>query len=1219
MQLQIPTQVSTTSTAKPRGISLLSHLVVYALLISIPMLIFSARMVNHYSKAEREATELHARWYARDLSKSIEHELRRVADQLNTLSQSRSLLGGDLESLYRRAAHAAEIFKGSMIVRDARGQQLLNTRVAWGTTLPLSALPQGALDDLAVGNTHISDLYIGAVKRQPVVTVTIPIMEDKRLTHSISLSLDPATLLTGLGIPLPPPGWVARVADRQGLIIASTQNQIASMGQPASPISPETMRNPGNDATWGDDQLTTPEGEHVLRAYHRSPLSGWTATVMMPFAQLEKPFEQRWQALASFGATSLAISALLAFVLANQLVRQFNLIAQRASSLMTGNFPIGKRSSVREVNGVIHSLTTAETELSSRDNALRESEAQLRAVFGGSPVGMFRSDLNKNFTYANPRLCEFANTSLERMLGRNWMANLDRPARVQILRVWDSAMIEGKSFETEFQSTSVKRGLGILHGHIYAMPEYNADGRLIGYIGTVSDITQRKHAEAARDAQRDRFKQMLLATPDVVYVHEVGRPEVGFLNRDLGQALGLPGRDGSEISFAEIDQMIHPEDREKVKRHREATRIARDGEVCQVEVRLHTPNAEKSMIYLLVRSVAFTRSEVGAVHQVLGVVTDITARKQAEARVTEEVERFKHMTHASPDLIYLYDRQAHMVTDLSRSLREVLGYPSNGSVARGADDMYEFIFPEDLDAAHDHIRSLRAASDGVVYSHESRFKGPDGGTRWLHNRSVVFSRHDDGRVHQLVCFTTDITDRKLVNEALARSNAELEAQVGVEVKRREQAQRELARAQNLEAIGRLTGGVAHDFNNVLTVVMGSLQLFKKRNKDTVPLSLINDALDGAETGRRLTQQLLSFAKRQRLDPITINLGDHLGGVVRWIETTLHESIEVRTNFDPEVGAIKVDETGLDSAVINLIMNAQDAMDDSGVLFVEAGNIHLAEADGEDSGPGDYIYLSISDTGSGIDPEIARHIFEPFFTTKHGVSSGGNDRHAETSASGSDRLQRHGSGLGLSSVYGFVKQSKGRIELRSVPGQGSCFTLYFPRVADTVRSLAGLPDETEDVIHGGGATVLVVEDMPNVRKLMIELLQSLRYRTLEAETGQMARDMIQAARATGSPKIDAVLSDVVMPGGVSGPDLAHWIEDHAPDIAVVLMTGYDDGLQASECPDAGSAARRPITRITKPSTPRQISIALHEARVACAALQPPDRRQDTRQQTLVPAK
>ena len=150
----------------------------------------------------------------------------------------------------------------------------------------------------------------------------------------------------------------------------------------------------------------------------------------------------------------------------------------------------------------------------------------------------------------------------------------------------------------------------------------------------------------------------------------------------------------------------------------------------------------------------------------------------------------------------------------------------------------------------------------------------------------------------MLCVTTDITERKLANEALARSNAELEAQVGVEVERREQAQRELARAQNLEAIGRLTGGVAHDFNNVLTVVMGSLQLFKKRHKEAVPLSLINDALDGAETGRRLTQQLLSFARRQRLDPIAINLGDHLGGVVRWIETTLHESIEVRTNFHP---------------------------------------------------------------------------------------------------------------------------------------------------------------------------------------------------------------------------------------------------------------------------------------------------------------------------------
>ena len=386
----------------------------------------------------------------------------------------------------------------------------------------------------------------------------------------------------------------------------------------------------------------------------------------------------------------------------------------------------------------------------------------------------------------------------------------------------------------------------------------------------------------------------------------------------------------------------------------------------------------------------------------------------------------------------------------------------------------------------------------------------------------------------------------------------------------------------------------------------------------VPLSLIDDALDGAETGRRLTQQLLSFAKRQRLDPVSINLRDHLGGVVRWIETTLHESIEVRTNFDPAIGSIKVDETGLDSAVINLIMNAQDAMGDAGTLFVEAGNIYLAEADGEDSGPGEYVYLSISDTGSGVAPEIAQRIFEPFFTTKGHLEPNANNDAGVLEDREAESRSNHGSGLGLSSVYGFVKQSRGRIELRSVPGQGSCFTLYFPRIESPAVLPIHMPDENEDVIPGAGATVLVVEDMANVRKLMVETLESIGYLTLEAKTGVAARDILTSAIAADSPRIDAVLSDVVMPGGVSGPDLAHWIEDHAPGIAVVLMTGYDDGQQASECADASAGlSRRPIKRIGKPSTPRQISMALHEARVACAALQrdPPGARREA----LVPAK
>ena len=1161
------------NTQKARGLSLRKQFILYGLSIVLPVLAFGAWAVSNYSRAEREATEQTALWHARDLSKSIEHELRRVADQLATLSGSRALAEGDYERLYRRSAHVAQIFNATMVVRDGTGQQVLNTAVPWGTQLPTSNMLQDGRDDLAAGKTHISNLYVGAVKKRPIVTVSVPIIENGLLTHSISMSLEPENLLKGLGISLPPDGWIAGIADRNKVIIASTHNHQKLIGKPATASVGSGVKSPLHGLT----EISTPTGKRVLRAHHRLDLSGWTAAVMLPIEKLEGPFAIRWQTLAAAGAMLLVFASTLAAIMANSLIRQFRGLADQASALVMGA-PITKRPSrLKEANEVIHSLQAASQQLNARNAAVRDNEAQLRAVLDGVPIGMFRSDLDKNAIYANTRLCDMANTTMEEMNGRKWLQALPEASRAALESDWAAEIAQKGYFEREFEAISVRRGLGIVHIQFHAVPELDTRGNASGYIGTVTDITKRKRAEQALTDEIDRFKRMTLASPDAVYLHDVTSHEITFLNRSLHDVLGLGSQTPATIGAAVFHDVIASDDVESYQAHMAKMRATADGKVEDIMFRV-SRRGRPADVWVHTRSVVFTRHPDGRVNQVLCIATDITAHKQAEQLLAEENDRFKRIALASPDIIYIYDRGARRVSFLNRSLRDSLGFSDGASKARGADEMYELIFEDDLEKAHAHIRGMRDAADGEVRKAPvCRFRAPDGGVRWLENRSVVFTRRADGSAHQILCVATDITESKLNSEAIERSNAELEGRVAVEVSRRQQAQLELARTNNLEAIGRLTGGVAHDFNNMLSIIMTSLQLFKREHGAKVRLDDIDTALAGAETGRRLTQQLLSFARRQPVDPVVIHPGDHLGSIVRWIRSTLGEDIEVRTTFPADLGSIRVEEAGFDSAIINLIMNARDAMPDGGALLIDTGNIRLATHD-EDTPAGEYVFLAITDTGTGMPPEVVQQAFDPFFTTK-GAHGGGT-------------------GLGLSSVYGFARQSRARVEIRSKPGHGTSVVLYFPRTTAAPHQVSGNIDANE-VIEGRGQVVLVVEDIPKVRELVARTLDAVGYRTLTADNGVEARQMLESARTDGT-RIDAVLSDVRMPGGESGPDLAHWVEDHAPGIAVVLMTAYDDGLQTAQGP-VGSPddrpERRPIVRLRKPFTAAQVTRGLHDAWLA----------------------
>lgn len=352
--------------------------------------------------------------------------------------------------------------------------------------------------------------------------------------------------------------------------------------------------------------------------------------------------------------------------------------------------------------------------------------------------------------------------------------------------------------------------------------------------------------------------------------------------------------------------------------------------------------------------------------------------------------------------------------------------------------------------------------------------------------------------------------------------------------RRKATQDALARSQRLDAIGQMTGGIAHDFNNLLTVVIGNLELLQMRGVNDRQLSLIRDALDSAELGADLTSRLTAFARKSNLKPIEADLKDLCEDTLAILRRTLGSNYRITTEFAADLDKVMVDPTQLQSALMNLALNARDAMSSKGELLISVANVAIDDAyiaQETDIEPGDYVRLSVSDNGVGMRLEAQQRAFEPFFTTK--------------SDSG-------GTGLGLAMVYGFVRQSGGHITLYSELGLGTSFGLYFPslsRNSGATRTQKGFFHKRPSP-HGNGQIVLVVEDNPKVRKLSIERIRDLGYGTQEAASGDEAYRMLKEG-----VHADILFSDLVMPGELNGYDLAVRVAQEFPHIKVLLTSGY----------------------------------------------------------------
>jgi PAS domain S-box-containing protein len=424
------------------------------------------------------------------------------------------------------------------------------------------------------------------------------------------------------------------------------------------------------------------------------------------------------------------------------------------------------------------------------------------------------------------------------------------------------------------------------------------------------------------------------------------------------------------------------------------------------------------------------------------------------------------------------------------------------------------------------------------------------------------SRTEIGGERIFTVVLQDITERKSAAEQLASMNRMLEQRVAERtreleeaLRKREEAQKQLIQSQRMEAFGQLTGGIAHDFNNLLAIVSGSLELLEPAVTDGRARDHLERATNAASMGARLTSRLLTFARRRRLEPTILDLNDQVAGLLELLQRTLGEQIILKTLLAPDLDHAIADPSEAENAILNLSLNARDAMPHGGRLIIETANVTVDEggaATVKGLKAGDFVRLSISDTGTGIEPEVLEKVFEPFFTTK-----------------GTGR----GTGLGLSTIYGFATQSGGTVTIYSEVGKGTTVHLYLPRAEPKTEGRATAATRGSAIqFSRHNETVLVVEDNPDVRETTLQRVEGLGYVVEEAPNGPEAVKILEK-----SPYIALVFSDVVMAGGMSGYDLGRWVKEHKPEIKVLLTSGFAPEVAQSGQEGKFQVLRKPFSR------------------------------------------
>ena len=685
--------------------------------------------------------------------------------------------------------------------------------------------------------------------------------------------------------------------------------------------------------------------------------------------------------------------------------------------------------------------------------------------------------------------------------------------------------LEGDETSAEWQTTRPDGAIAWVAGDF--RPVFDDFGKRVGCVILLHDVTKWRTADAARRASEELLRTITDNIPGAVYQYRVaadGRPSFPFVSRGVAELLE---RMPAELISTAVDfnALIDPDDRSAFWQSFEQSRATLDP--WDVEFRVHTARTGQ-LKWIRSRAVPTRQPDGGTLWN--GVLADVSDRVAVAEALREKEARYRLLTENATDLISRLDPDGVFLY-ASPVTATMFGVPPDAVVGK---HIREFVVEDDLPRVIEVFD--RVLSRPAVETFVFRARHASGAHLWCESTARGV-RDTTGEVTEVVTVTRSIEERK-----------KLEAKVQNSLK--------------MEAVGRLAGGVAHDFNNLLTVINGFSEMILRNIGTQDPsrtASQVREIRKAGERASSLTRQLLAFGRQQIQTRSRLNLNTVVNDTLKMLARLIGEDIEIELDLCPDVGHVSADVGQVEQVLMNLVVNARDAMPDGGDLTIRTENVRFDRSPDEDVRPGDYVAVSVTDSGCGMDEATRARVFEPFFTTKE---------------------LGKGTGLGLAMVYGIVKQSDGHIAVESEPSRGTTFRVYLPR-CDAMAE--GDARRRKDAILLGRETVLLVEDDEGVRAVASAMLRTLGYRVVEAPGGLEA---LRTCREYPGP-IHLLLTDVVMPM-MNGREVADRVRVLVPGVKVLFMSGYtDDSILRHGVLDEG------VSFLNKPLSHESLSRKLRE--------------------------
>ncbi|MBJ7256761.1 MAG: PAS domain S-box protein [Akkermansiaceae bacterium] len=761
------------------------------------------------------------------------------------------------------------------------------------------------------------------------------------------------------------------------------------------------------------------------------------------------------------------------------------------------------------------------TERRKNESAMRLNDLALRSISQGVLV----CNADRLIVSVNPAFCTMTGYNEADVLGRSF-GFLHGPLTDQeTVKVIENSFRSGVPFAGEV--LNYRKDGQTFWNDLSVTPLLDENGEIISYVGVTRDITAWKMGERALRESDARFQAVVDTALDAV----VGMDIAGNITDWNLQAETIFGWKKTEAYGRTLADLIIPE------QYRQAhaagmKRFLSTGIGPAMNKRLELSAMRKNGEEFPVE-LAITPVQTGGEIFFSAFMRDITESKAAERVLRESEERFRELAENIREVFWATDSAKEQMVYVSPAFETIWGRTC-ASLYASPHSWLEAIHPEDLEMVKQSSKFQAEGTYDIVY----RIIRPDGGIRWIHDQAFPV-RNSSGELVRFVGTAEDITQRHQLEEKLRQS-------------------------QKMDAFGQLAGGVAHDFNNMLTVILGNAELLQLDEVSPQQQQLLQEITKASDRASNLTQQLLTFSRQLPVRFQSVDLNEVVAGMVKMLRRLIPEAVTIQTQLLPESMLIEADRGMVEQVLLNLAVNARDAMTNGGEITLTLKAVKILKTDAEKSPGrlGDFIRLSVQDNGSGIAPEHAKRIFEPFFTTKD---------------------IGKGTGLGLATVYGVVEQHHGWIDVETQLGVGTTFHVYFPQKLDASVTPASVAAKEK---HSGfGETILLVEDESALRKLTAQVLRMFGYQVIEAGSGAEAL-LIWPDHAAN---VDLLLTDLVMPESVSGGQLADQLLATKPTLRVIFMSGY-----AGEVSGRGLDLREGTNYLPKPFTPTKLLAIVGQA-------------------------